>query len=216
MSEQVREPSSASSSRIDGYQDIKPRQVSPTEYRVLSLRNGENTAHRVDLEELSCSCEDMQYNRDDPSICAHLAVTLDQAPRKLDAGEYAVADLVKLVDRVQALSKEIRDIRDMEAAVRDANAQAAAESPDEPESTDTVDDPVGTFKGILGDAGLDAGDFKVYLHDEFGSLQVEQDGYLGDGEFETWVDLKDDLGMNYDPDSDTNYISEEEYKEVFG
>jgi len=216
MSEQVRDPSSASSDRIDGYQDIKPRQVSPTEYRVFSSRNHDLTAHKVDIEELSCTCGDNRYNKDDPQICAHLAVTLDQAPRKLDHGEYAVADLVKLVDRVQALSKEIRDIRDMEAAVRDANAQAAAESPDEPESTGFDGDPVEYFESLLRDAGLDPDDFEVFVHDQFGSLQVSQEGYLDNDEFQTWVDFKDDLDMGYDGDNDRNYLSEEEYKEVFG
>jgi len=55
--------------------NLKPVQTGINQYQVLSSRNGDVTAHRVDLngDHPACSCKDEQYNREEPQVCAHVA-----------------------------------------------------------------------------------------------------------------------------------------------
>lgn len=74
---------------IDGFHELYPRQIAGHEYRVLSLRNDGNTAHRVDTEELSCTCRDAEYNVEEPEVCDHLAIALYQAPSRISVEDTA-------------------------------------------------------------------------------------------------------------------------------
>lgn len=46
------------------------------EYSVLSARNGQPTVHQVKVGEPSCTCEDMEYNREDQEVCAHVVACM--------------------------------------------------------------------------------------------------------------------------------------------
>jgi len=199
---------------VNGFGQLEPRQVTLHQWRVLSYRNGDLTAHEVHIQELTCSCEDMEFNCEGAEVCDHLAVALHHASRQLDVGEAIRHDqhqlMVELEEHVRAIERRATGI-DAEAA-----ADPDASTSDDSTGTETgfSGDPVEYMESYLRDAGLDPADFDIWIDDEYGSLQVEQTGYLDDDEFSTWVDLTDDLGMSYD--GDNNFLEASRFGEVFG
>jgi hypothetical protein len=210
------DPQNPIAQAINGFTDLYARQVDTHEYRVLSLRNRSVTAHQVDIEALSCSCKDEAYNQDDPEICDHVATALFAADQGMSFESYAGHHLETLVSRAHEAVRSIEDVRDVAQAAQSANAEAAAQDGSDPDTMAWNGDPVEEFKALLRDAGLDPDVFKLWVDDDRGSLQVDQDGYLEDGDFGTWVDLSDDLDLGYDGDADVNYLPAEDFPEVFG
>jgi len=114
------------------------------EYTVLSVRDGEPTLHHVEIgRELSCTCEDKQFNREGREACKHIckAVLAD----RMDPGELAVSELVNVTATISQASEEARsaarEARDTAdeldtglAKVRDAEAGQAAETSETPAS----------------------------------------------------------------------------------
>jgi hypothetical protein len=195
---------------------LYPRQVTIHEWRVLSRRNGSVTAHEVDVSDLTCTCEDMQFNKEDNQVCDHLAAALFYADRTMDV--QAALDhemrtqMLDLKDSVRAIERRAAGVQ-ADVAHDQANATAGDSQP----STDTWDgDPVEEFEALLRDAGLDPDDFDIWVHEDMGSLQVDQDGYLDSDEFDEWVSLSNDLDMGYDGDEEINYLTADEFPEVFG
>lgn len=201
---------------IPDYPDLYPRPCGINRFTVLSLSDAEPTAYQVDIEDLTCTCPDLKYNREDGQICKHLAAALHQAPDVRDID----------TDAVRSLATELEGLRtDIdEALVRSAEAkadQAAAEdSTTTDSSTEEADewqgDPVEGMASLLRSAGLDPDDFEIWVDDQYGSLQIDQDGYLADDEFSEWVDLSDDLDMQYDGENDVNFLKPSQFPEVFG
>lgn len=113
---------------VNGWTDLYARQVDTYEWRVLSLRNGSVTAHKVQTDDLSCTCADEQYNKDDPEVCDHVATALFQADQGLDVGDYTKAHLTSLVDRAQAAVTELEELKNVGQANRAATAAAAVEA----------------------------------------------------------------------------------------
>jgi hypothetical protein len=70
-------------------------------------------------------------------------------------------------------------------------------------------DPIEAFERKLSERGLPADEFEYFIHDQHGSLQAQLEGYIDD--FDSWVDLTEELGMQYDQDSDINYLPEAEF-----
>jgi len=201
---------------VNGFGMLAPRQVTIYEWRVLSWRNDTITAHKVNIEELRCTCSDAEYRRENPEVCDHVAVALYEASRQLDVGD-ALSD--QMYTQMQDLERHVRAIERRASGIEAeaAAAGAATDSEGAASQSDGFDgDPVEYMESYLRDAGLDPGDFEIWVDDEYGSLQVEQEGYLSDDEFSTWVDLKDDLGMGYDGENDRNYLQADDFGEVFG
>jgi len=149
-------------------------------------------------------------------VCDHVAVALYESKRQLDVGE---ALREEMYTQMQDLDRHVRDIQQKATAVQ-ADAVAAGEGGAEASASDGSDgfdgDPVEYMQSLLRDAGLDPDDFEIWVDDEYGSLQIEQDGYLSDDEFGTWVDLKEDSPLQYDPDGERNYLQADDFGEVFG
>lgn len=201
---------------IDGFSDLYPRQTTIHEWRVLSKRNDSVTAHKVNVSDLTCTCEDMAYNKEDNQVCDHVAAALFAAERQLDV--QAALDhemrtqMLELKDSVRAIERRATGVY-ADAAHEQANGTAGDS---QPSSDEWTGDPVEAFESLLRDAGLDPDDFDIWVHGDMGSLQVDQDGYLDSDEFDEWVDLSNDLDMGYDGDEEINYLKEDRFPEVLG
>jgi len=120
--------------------------VAGTEYRVLSARNGSVTAYPVDIDTLSCPCEDNQMNTAQHEHCAHIAKALLVHDSHKEAKEWAAQDLSLVADRANTLVHDLRDATDWattvietEAAQEASKEAADGGEPDTPETTQTVD-----------------------------------------------------------------------------
>jgi hypothetical protein len=201
---------------IDGFSDLYPRQTTIHEWRVLSRRNDSVTAHKVDVSDLSCTCEDMAYNKEDNQVCDHVAAALFACERTMDV--QAALDhemrtqMLELKDSVRAIERRAAGVQ-ADIAHEQANATAGDS---QPSSDEWTGDPVEAFKSLLRDDGLDPDDFDIWVHEDLGSLQVEIDGFLDDDEFQQWVDLSDGIDLSYDGDDDVNYLKEDRFPEVLG
>jgi len=201
---------------IDDFGALYPRPVGINRYAVLSLSEDGFTAYECDLEAMTCECRDMAFNRDKGEICKHLACALYESPTVSDPDADVVRslanDLETIAGRFDDLEQKLTVLESELATVDGASSDPASETVDE----GFDGDPVEYMESYLRDAGLDPADFDVWIDDDFGSLQIDQDGYLDDDEFQTWVDFKDDLDMGYDGDNDRNYLPRADCVEVFG
>ena len=158
---------------INGFGDLYPRQIAHHVYAVLSLRNAGPTAHRVDVNEMTCTCDDMYYNQEDDGICDHVAVALYQAPKRVSISEEVTADLAVMMNRLDEASEDARETADaLEAgliAQRDAEADTATE-PDTTASESTQDD---SPPGRDVDAGEAADRLKGAFDDVVEDMQVQ-------------------------------------------
>lgn len=107
------------------------------------------------------------------------------------------------------------------AVLADVAPHTNAGTPDDTADaqTDTqasVDDPVAALESRMRERDLDPDDFRVWVHDDYGSLNVDTDAYLSDDEFGAWVGLKEDLDMEYDSEDDVNFIRSDDIAEVLG
>jgi len=204
------------SESIDDFGALYPRRIGLHRYTVLSLSEEGFTAYKVDLGDLECDCRNKAFDREEGEICKHLAAALYQQP---DLGDIEEAVLHDIEGHLEAMREEVDHLTqrttEVKAAAETAASQATADSTEEEETTE-LDDPVARFEALLRDAGLDPDDFDVFVDDQYGSLQVDVDGYLDDGQFETWVDFSNGLDMSYDGDGDINFLQPDRFPEVFG
>jgi hypothetical protein len=117
---------------INGFAELYPREITHNVWAVLSLRNDGVTAHRVDVTDLSCTCEDMDYNQEGNGICDHLAVALYESPKRKTIAEDVTADLATMMNRLDKASEDARETADaLEGSLiaqRDADAGTAADA----------------------------------------------------------------------------------------
>lgn len=215
MSTGTAERSVPAAEAIDDFGDLYPRPVGINRYAVLSLAAGGFTAYQCNTEQLTCECRDHAFNREEGEICKHLAAALYQSPEISDPD----TDVVRsLSNDLEGIHDEIEHLAQQLTVVESELAAGATPSDDdtEPEPDDGFDgDPVEYFESLLRDKGLPVDAFDVYIDDDFGSLQVEQNGYLEDDEFSDWVEFSDQLDLGYDGDSDRNYLQADRFSEVF-
>jgi hypothetical protein len=201
---------------VNGWGQLKARQISIHEWRVLSWRNGAITAHSVDIDELSCSCMDMQTQKANAEICDHLAAALHGASRTLDVGdaisEQMLEQMLELDEHMRALERKATGIEADAAAASTESTESTAQS----ESSGFDGDPVEYMKSMLRDAGIDPDAFGIRIDDSTGRLEVYKDDYIE--EYNAWRELSDDLDMGYDPegDLDINTLPADRFSEVFG
>lgn len=128
-------------------QNLRAIQTGPVHYTVLSARNGSPTVHRVDLQDATCSCEDMTYNNNLQSdsdegreICAHLAFAMLEHPQ-LDASESVVYEHLGMMDAANSLMRDLQDERDAveEALVGLRDAQAGGTSTTTSDTTESAE-----------------------------------------------------------------------------
>lgn len=133
-------------SPLDG---MTVEKTGPVQFTVLSSRNGNASVHRVNTADVSCTCEDMQYNVDgdgDREVCAHMAKVLIGGDRHPDPNELALSQLYQLLSNTRQLHNDLEEeaeiLRDhATAAGTDRRAQEATETAETDSSTDDKIDP---------------------------------------------------------------------------
>jgi hypothetical protein len=214
MSQQQQQQRETIQEAVNGWGMLKARQVSVDAWRVLSWRNGSMTAHEVDIRALTCDCMDMQTQKQDAQICDHLAAALYQAPRTLDVGdaisEQMLEQMLELDEHMRALERKATGIEADAAADSTESTQSTAQSA----SSGFDGDPVDQFQAVLEREGIDHTSFTLWVDDQRGSLQIDQDGYLQDHEFSAWRELRETHDIGYDADDDVNYLTSDRFDEV--
>jgi len=182
--------------------------------RVLNTANEPPTIYAVDIDEISCTCEHGQRGPADGRSCKHLAKAMLAHPDYNDSAEFLVRDLSVVVDRAAQAARELEETRDLAQTKVNADAAHAAAQDGSEESEDI--DPVDALEAKLDALGLDSDDFDIWVDDDLGSLQFEQDGYLDDDEYSTLMDwvTDDDVAVNWDSDAERNYIKQDDFAEV--
>lgn len=88
--------------------NLSVRRTGLNKYRVLSARNGGVSYHEVSLgQEVSCTCEDFEYNTGGEP-CAHIVATHLDA-EDCDAGDIAMADVTQLMVESRRLAEMAQD-----------------------------------------------------------------------------------------------------------
>lgn len=203
--------SDAPADQIDDFEDLYAREVEFMEYSVLSLSGDSNTAYTANVKELTCNCPDDQYNKSGAKVCKHLAKALFVARQNPDVEQHYMD---RLSSDVKDLWQAVADLKQSTTAVK-ADAHASGQNGSQPSDDDRSSgddfDPLTAFEDCLQSAGLDPGKFDFRIDDQYGSLQVEKDGYLDDGEFSAWQDLTEELGMNWDQNNERNYLKKDDF-----
>lgn len=188
---------------ISGYQQLAPRQVTIHEWRVLSWRNDDLTAHKVNLRNLTCGCPDQRMNNEDDAVCAHLAAALFAADRTMDVGTALNFDLVerqreleKIASRleqtassVEAEASHLSETAANATQTSQTNSQTTtSKSPDvKDDAEDLPDSDVGKVEAwIESDVGAPAAEYSVDVHEQFGSINVHPEGQV-----DWWKDMTD-------------------------
>ena len=203
------------SERLNGFEDLDVSQVAYHEYRVLSTRNGTVTAHETNVVDLSCTCQDAQFNREGQEVCAHLAKCLLVHSPTIEEDAIASRDMRIQLDRVAQIKRDLEDIRDTERSVREANAQAAADTSSEDEEPKGTTDPVDMAENFMAEHGIDPTGFDISVHDRYGSVNISLDGCTDETRVE-WKDLAQETdGIMWDGDEMQNFVKEDRIGEVF-
>lgn len=129
---------------IDGMDKMSVAHVGGTQYRVLSWRSGETKAYNVDIDALTCDCEDMEYNQDGSGVCPHLAYALYMAPRQHSVEDNALWEIVGMVSQLMdALNypSEPPATPATEAMSNGTTTEAATETNDAPTLEETKPAP---------------------------------------------------------------------------
>ena len=203
------------SDRMNGFEDLDVSQVAYHEYRVLSTRNGTITAHEVNVVDLSCSCQDAQFNKQGSEVCAHLAKCLLSHSSSIEEDAIATRDMRIQVDRVAQIKRDLEDIRDVESSIRSANAQAAADTSGEDEPENGTTDPVELAENFMERNGIDPTGFDISVHDRYGSINIALDGCTDETRVQ-WKELAQETdGIMWDGDEMQNFVKEDRIGEVF-
>lgn len=184
--------------------DVPIAYIGGGRYRVVDENAGATFA--VDVQDGTCTCENSQ----DDGTCSHLRVAIKANPSKPDYERRLFEEWAGVLASTQQAANEARNA----AAYMSGGAAETADTDAQPASADVDAERVkGAFENTLNDAGLDATDFEYWINDQYGSLQVEA-GYLEDGDFETWRELQEEIGMRYDGDNDRNYLPADGIEEL--
>jgi hypothetical protein len=181
---------------IEDFASMEARQTAFNVYMVVNHRTG--GMYRVDLADPSCTCEDMEYNRDDGEACKHIRKAHHQAPAHKTAEEIRLLETGDMLDEMRSLVEDVRQHRTaLEADAKAAEGtQTTADTP-ETDADDAPDvDPVGAavdleeaFEGFVPDMQVEATDNYVWLktgYDTPDELETQGPGPAIDP-FETFV-----------------------------
>lgn len=216
MSEPAGERSVPAAEAIDDFADLYPRQTGLNRYSVLSLSERGFRAYECNISSFDCECMDKRFNRDEGEICKHLAAALWSAPKHVDVEKVMLSQLVQTAESLDHAAERLTQRATAIESRESVSADADDDADDSDHERDAWDgDPEEAFRKLLIKNSLDPADFDFWIDDEYGSLQADADAYLDDGDFETWVEFKDELQMGYDQDSGCNYLSPDRFAEAF-
>jgi len=199
---------------INGFGDLYPRQVTIHQHVVLSLRNDDPTAHKVDVSELQCDCQDQAMNKSGTEICDHLAVAMFEAPKRTTVEESMVHDLSTVLRDMEQAAQQAQDAAGQFEGSLVAQRSEEAEQASEGDTGSASTDPVEGLLQAIDDAGIDSSNVDAWVDDEFGSLQFEVDD-MDQSDFDMFRDWCQDMSfVNWDRDNTRNYIKPEDFGTV--
>jgi len=167
---------------IKDFGNMSVRQTGINQFSVVNYRTG--TVHHVNVREITCDCDDMQYNKDSESevVCKHIQKAVHQAPTSVEMDQ-AFLELVRdELDRLNTTSRRLEQI----ASSMEAGAYASGDS------STSGDTPADTSSGSSSgpDASTAADKLKTAFDDVVDDMQVQaNDGYVW---FQTGQDTPDD------------------------
>jgi uncharacterized Zn finger protein len=199
---------------ITDFEDLYVRRTSIHGYRVLNLAGETPTAYAVDVADMTCSCPDHEYRREDGETCKHLAMALFQADSNVDL---EVAMDHQLRQDIQALTEAVQG--GMDAAEAMTTEETTEETDDQSEASESTSamPPKEVAEEIAQqfvERGLDREDLAVWYHEDYDSIQMEATGYLDDTDFAMLQTVQEELGMEYHGGDDVNYLSLEDAREA--
>lgn len=171
-----------------------------TQTEWLILNRESKTVSEVDLQALSCTCEDHEYRKSGSrEVCKHVEKALLAAPARPEITDPAV----------QVIGSGPQPLPAADGAgvidVDDVDQEDAADVP-----TDRRGDPAAKVRQAMrtryGVSEEALEQIEVWEHDEFGSIQIEIDGYVDDDNLGAAV-FRNDV-VQYDPDGPgaDNYV----------
>lgn len=150
---------------IKDFGNMSVRQTGINQFSVVNYRTG--TVHHVNVREITCDCDDMQYNKDSESevVCKHIQKAVHQAPASVEMDQ-AFLELVRdELDRLNTTSRRLEQI----ASSMEAGAYASGDS------ETSGDTPADTSSGSS--SGADASDaadkLKTAFDDVIDDMQVK-------------------------------------------
>jgi len=153
MSEKVAE-------QIDGWSSMAVSQTGWNSYTVSSWRNDELTAHVVQLDEPTCTCEDYEYNKEGEEACAHIIKATFVANSTRSASSETVRFASAQATDVKRAAERIEQVAtSMEAHQQSGGSQTASEPVDSGSPGSTVPEPEEQVEKVEG-----------WVRDQAGSL----------------------------------------------
>jgi len=209
------------------------------EYRILSARNGQPTVHTVDLAGPSCSCEDMEFNREDEEVCAHIckAMLVHDSYLSVEANMASVlmnqtATVQDHVERARDAAEEAEralvNARDREAgaAATDASSDPVPDTsepePSTPDTNDT-DEALATTEAWVESQFIKPGLVELACNERkvqgrtVMCVELDCDYDAEDSAHETWQSIMSSKDKVYwDGDEYVNYVPVPAVEQVFG
>jgi hypothetical protein len=171
---------------VNGFSEMVARQISLHNWRVLSWRSGNITAHKVHTGHLKCTCKDQAMNKEGPQeVCDHLAKALFHAPQKLDFEARAQRDVAILLNELERTVEELSEPREAESEP-DPEPDPEPVGAREGKQTDHVK-AVSTW---LEECGVPPEKVRVWKADS-GSIHLTTAEYMGDEDFRALIDAVD-------------------------
>lgn len=156
--------------------------------RVMNANRAPATIYETNLKDMTCSCEDKRYNRDDGEMCKHLAKAMLAHPDFTEVPELLVRDLTLIVDRAAKAT------RTLETAGNRAEAGSTAPPTHTPTATaEPETDPKASavekcdvwLATIDADAPMES---DVRYNDEYDSLNI-----IVEESVDWWNDVMDEI-----------------------
>lgn len=139
MSNQQQQEPTAVAQAINGFAEMSMEHTAGCNYSVFSWRNGNNTVHRVNTAQMTCTCEDMKWNRDgETDVCDHVAYAVYHAPNSREVGTEAFNELLDMVSSMNDYRRALEQRRQSQEKA----AEVASTEPDsKPSLEETTPEP---------------------------------------------------------------------------
>lgn len=153
---------------VNGFAEMSMERVGGTRYRVLSWRNGGLRTHKVNTDQLTCTCEDFNYNvdRNEMEVCDHLAYAVYHAPKDRDVDQEAFLNLMMALDSMNDYRNALEQRRNQ---MDSAESSQSSETDERPSLEETTPDPThdpdekadalkAAFDAVVADMEVEVGD----------------------------------------------------------
>lgn len=157
---------------INGFAEMNMERIGGTQYRVLTWRNGSLRVHQVNTCDVTCTCEDFEYNVNDGDmeVCDHIAYAVYHAPKDRDVDQEAFLNLIGVLSEMNDYKNALEQRRNQ----MDSADAESAETNDRPSLEETTPEPTHdpqekaeelqqAFDGVVEDMQVKAAAGKVWF-----------------------------------------------------